>query len=84
MKLKLVKIGNSQGIRIPKSLIEQTGLGPEVEVEVVDNKLVISATHLPRAGWDEAFESMAAAGDDRLVHGAEIQPTRWELDEWQW
>ena len=78
MKTRIVKIGNSQGIRIPKPLIEQTGLSGEVEIGVEDNRLVITGAHRPRAGWPEAFKTMAEAGDDALLDGQQHLPTRWE------
>lgn len=80
----MVQIGNSRGIRIPKPLIEQTGLGPEVEMVVRGNTLVITAATRPRAGWDEAFREMARHDDDRLIEGDALRPTRWDQDEWQW
>ncbi|SRR6266571_2020138 len=82
MKTRIVRIGNSQGIRIPKPLIEQTGLDGDVEVTVRGNTLVISSARQPRAGWAEAFRAMAQHGDDQLID--EAQPTRWDKDEWRW
>ncbi len=38
----------------------------------------------PRAGWDEAFTTMALQGDDALLDGEEIVPTRWDEEEWEW
>ena len=67
MKTRIVRIGNSQGIRIPKLLIEQAGLSGEVEVIVRNNSLVIRAAAHPRAGWAAAFQKMAERGDDRLL-----------------
>jgi antitoxin MazE len=84
MKARLVRIGNSQGIRIPKLLLEQTGLRDEVEIEVEGNRLVISALSHPRAGWDEAFQAMALQGDDALLDGGEPLPTQWDEEEWEW
>jgi antitoxin MazE len=84
MKAHLVRIGNSQGIRIPKPLLEQTGLQDEVEIEVEDQRLVIRAVNNPRAGWDEAFAAMARQGDDVLLDGDELVPTRWDEEEWEW
>jgi antitoxin (DNA-binding transcriptional repressor) of toxin-antitoxin stability system len=49
MKARIVRIGNSQGVRIPKPLLEQTGLADEVELEVEGDCLVIRATGRPRA-----------------------------------
>jgi len=82
MKARIVRIGNSQGIRIPKPLIEQTGLGDEVEIVVRGNALLISPAMRPRAGWAEAFRAMATHGDDKLLD--EARPTHWDKDEWQW
>ena len=82
MKARIVRIGNSQGVRIPKPLIEQTGLGDEVEIVVRGNALVISPAVRPRAGWAEVFRAMATHGDDKLLD--ETRPTRWDEDEWQW
>ncbi len=67
MKTHIVKIGNSQGIRIPKALLEQTGLRGEVTLEVTDNSIVIRRVRRPREGWEAAFTHMAAQGDDRLL-----------------
>jgi antitoxin MazE len=82
MKARIVRIGNSRGIRIPKPLIDQTGLGDDVKIVVQGNTLVISPLDCPRAGWVEAFRAMAAHGDDRLLDA--IRPTRWDEDEWRW
>jgi antitoxin MazE len=84
MKARLIRIGNSQGIRIPKPLLEQTRLRGEVEIEVQDDGLFIRAAGNPRAGWDEAFAAMARQGDDALLDGNELAPTRWDEEEWEW
>jgi antitoxin MazE len=67
MKTHIVRIGNSQGVRIPKPLLEQTGLSGEVEISVQDGSLVIKRAHKPRAGWAKAFKEMAERGDDVLL-----------------
>lgn len=84
IRTRLIKIGNSQGIRIPKTLIEQTGLGDDVEIEVQENQLVVRSAYHPRAGWDEAFRAMAEHGDDRLLDADLLTPTDWDENEWQW
>lgn len=83
MKARLVRIGNSQGIRIPKTIIEQCGLTDEVELAVKDNVLIIAPTRGVRAGWDEAFQAMAEAGDDALLIPDEAGTT-WDEEEWDW
>ena len=84
MKARIVRIGNSKGIRIPKPLIEQTGLNDEVTIEAEGNRLVIRAARRPRAGWADAFQAMAAAGGDRLLDGDASAASEWDRLEWQW
>ena len=84
MKTKIVRIGNSQGIRIPKSLLHQCRLDGPVEIDVRGNQLVVRAASRPRCGWDEAFRAMHQAGDDQLRDREEPSPSRWDQDEWQW
>jgi len=83
MKTRIVRIGNSQGIRIPKPLLEQTGLAGEVELEVQDSTIVIKPVGLPREGWDEAFSEMAERGDDELLDPIVVD-AEWADSEWTW
>lgn len=59
MKSKIVAIGNSQGIRIPKPLLERSGLSGEVELIARDGMLLVRGVKSPRANWAQAFRSMA-------------------------
>lgn len=83
MKTRIVRIGNSQGVRIPKPLLEQTGLQGEVEVEAQGNQLVIRSAERPRRGWDTAFGSMAEGGDDSLLDPDAVS-TAWDDEDWEW
>ncbi|MEP6960875.1 MAG: AbrB/MazE/SpoVT family DNA-binding domain-containing protein [Acidobacteriota bacterium] len=82
MKANLIAIGNSRGVRIPKAVLEQTGLTDEVEMEVRGRQLVIRAARKPRQGWEEAFREMATRGDDALLDAP--TPTTWDKSEWKW
>ena len=84
MKTRIVRIGNSQGIRIPKPLLEQTGLSGEVEIIVRDRSLVIRPMKKPREGWASAFQEMAQRGDDKLLDADVLSLTEWDKDEWEW
>lgn len=84
MKTRIVRIGNSQGIRIPKPLLEQTGLRDEVEVSVQDDALIIRPARKARVGWAEAFQEMARHGDDALLDDAAPSLSSWDQDEWEW
>ena len=83
MKLTLVQIGNSWGIRIPKSLLQQCNFKKSVTVTIVDGNLVLSPDNGPREGWMEAFKQMAQAGDDTLLDSDSIEST-FDKDEWEW
>jgi antitoxin MazE len=84
MKAQLIKIGNSRGIRLPKAVIEQVGLENEVELDVrADEVAIRPAKKKPRQGWAEAFQAMAAAGDDVLLDEP-LPPTQFDEDEWEW
>jgi len=82
IRSKVVKIGNSRGIRIPRTLLEQAGLVDEVEMTVEGNRLIVHAARQPRAGWAVRFAEMSAKGDDRILD--EAAPTQWDEDEWTW
>lgn len=84
MRTSIVRIGNSQGVRIPKIIIEQCRLGPDVELEVENERLIIRSASFPRQGWEERFISMAAAGDDSLLDGELSAQSPWDEEDWQW
>jgi antitoxin MazE len=83
MRTRVVKIGNSKGIRIPKPLLEQSGIADEVDMEIEDGQIVIRAVRHPREGWDAAFAEMAHRGDDRLLDDVPSTST-WDEEEWEW
>lgn len=84
MKTRIFSIGNSQGIRIPKVLLEQTGLAGEVEIRVEDDALVIRPVKKPREGWNEAFRKMALRGEDDLLDELTPSLSNWDEGEWKW
>jgi antitoxin MazE len=84
MKTRIVSIGNSQGIRIPKRLLEQTRLLGEVEISVEANALVIRPINKPRANWATAFQQMAQRGDDTLLDDVAPSLSGWDENEWEW
>jgi len=84
MRASIVRIGNSQGIRIPKVVLEQTQLKGEVELEVRDQQILIRAVRKPRQDWGRKFRLMAEKGDDRLLDSHVVGQTSWDKEEWQW
>lgn len=85
MKTRIIQIGNSQGIRIPKVLLEQSGLGEEVQLEVARRQIIIRPARRARQGWAEAFRAMAERGDDNLLDKQSLATqSRWDEAEWTW
>ena len=84
MKTRIVKIGNSRAVRLPKPLLEESGLGEEVELTVEGNRIVIAPSDHPRSGWDAAFAAMAAHDDALLLDASDLPSTKWEETEWTW
>ena len=82
VKLKIVQIGNSQGVRLPKLLLAQCGIKKEVEVEAVDGAIVLRPIKKLRAGWDLSFAEMAKQGDDTLLIPA--LENSFDESDWQW
>ena len=79
IRTRLVKIGNSQGIRIPK-IVHMTDT---IELEVQDDQLVVRSSTTSRNGWAEQFQQMVVRGDDQLLD-AESTLTTWDETEWEW
>lgn len=84
MKTKLIRIGNSRGVRIPKSLLLQTRLGEEFEMIAVKDEIVLRPSRRPREGWEEKFRGMSSRGDDRLLDNAAAVATDFDRNEWEW
>jgi antitoxin MazE len=84
VKTRIVKIGNSQGIRIPKLLLEQTSLGDEVELELLQGQIVVRPAYHVRHRWEEAFKAMAERRDDELLDGDVLTSITWDEEGWEW
>ena len=84
MKTRIVRIGNSQGLRLPRPLLDLAGFATdaEVEVEARAGELVVRPLHGVRAGWADAFARMARDGDDTLLDPPVA--TDFDESEWQW
>jgi antitoxin MazE len=82
MKLELTRIGNSRGIRIPKPLIEQCGLGDVVEVRVLPEGLVITPHRSPRHGWRDEFA--LAFQPERDLLSDQAHANAFDRRDWKW
>ena len=85
MTTQIVKIGNSQGIRIPKILLDQSGITGEVELKVEKRQIIISPRKAIRHNWEDAFRTMSDNKDDNLIDGdATLNQSSWDATEWEW
>jgi antitoxin MazE len=82
MKASVVRIGNSRGIRIPKTVLDECGIAEEVDLKVEKRRIILEPVKArPRSGWAESFREMRVKGDDRLLLPDGIDA---ELKDWNW
>lgn len=79
MKSRLVRIGNSRGVRLAKPLLEQAGLEDEIELRVEPGAIIITAAVSPRAGWAAAAAKYGSAG---LLDAPSA--TTFDDEGWEW
>lgn len=82
MKAHIVRIGNSKGIRLPKTLLQEAQLDDEVELQAEPGRILISKAAKPRAGWAESAQRMCEQDEDHLLDPP--TPTRFDKEEWKW
>ena len=82
MKSRIVRIGNSRGIRLPKVLLDEAQLSEEVELEAEPGRIIIRTGNRPRVGWAAADRRMREQNEDRLLDP--ITSTRFDEREWKW
>lgn len=81
MIFSVVPIGNSQGIRLPKALLEQCHITDKVQVEVTGDKITLRPVKEPREGWDEQMKLMHSRGEDTLLVPDGIDS---DFSDWEW
>jgi len=86
VRQRIVRIGNSRGVRLPSSMLAEAQLaeGDEVEVSAEVGQIVLRRARRPREGWSEHFAEMAKHGDDRLIDGDQLTASTWDAAEWEW
>ena len=86
VRQRIVRIGNSRGVRLPASMLAEAQLaeGDEVELSAEVGQIVVRQVRKPRAGWAEQFAAMAQHGDDKLLDGDQLTASSWDVTEWEW
>jgi antitoxin MazE len=81
VKVDIVPIGNSRGVRIPKAMLEQCGFDRSADIVAEDGRLILRPTVAVRQGWEDAFRRMAELQDDRLL---DTPAPAFDGAEWTW
>ncbi|MBF0238694.1 MAG: AbrB/MazE/SpoVT family DNA-binding domain-containing protein [SAR324 cluster bacterium] len=82
IKTQIVRIGNSQGIRLSKAIMKQCHLSREVLLEPHDDALVIKPVKTTRKDWNKQFQEMALNHEDTMLEPS--VSTQWDQEEWVW
>jgi len=82
MKARLVRIGGSRGLLLPRAFIEKAGIKDEVEVTLREGALVVKSTEHPRAGWEAAVNLLLERGEDHVIE--ETPVLRFDDRAWKW
>jgi antitoxin MazE len=81
----LIRIGNSQGVRIPKAIIEQAQLDEkELTFKVIENGLLIQPVKKPRQGWREQFESALHSQESGGIDHEWLNAPLVDDEDWEW
>ena len=81
MEIQVVKIGNSKGIRLSKTLLERYNIRDKLEIIFEKDYLILKPVSKPRSGWEEAFKEMHDNKDDQLLFEDVFQDEN--LEEWK-
>ena len=81
MEVSIIKIGNSKGIRLSKTLLEKYHIRDSVDLILEKGQIIIKPLHRPRKGWESAFKEMNANEDDKLHFDDVLEDEN--LEEWK-
>jgi antitoxin MazE len=81
MEVSVIKIGNSKGIRLSKTLLDKYNIKDTVDLSLEKGQIVIKPLSAPRKGWEKAFQAMSENGDDGLLINDIFEDE--ELEEWK-
>ena len=81
MEVAVIKIGNSKGIRLSKTLLDKYNIKESVDLIFEKGQIVIKPISRPRKGWEKAFREMNENGDDKLLMDDVFDDE--SLEEWK-
>ncbi|MCP4719282.1 MAG: AbrB/MazE/SpoVT family DNA-binding domain-containing protein [Desulfobacteraceae bacterium] len=81
----LIRIGNSQGVRIPKAIIEQAQLeNKELVFKISDDGLLIQPLQKPRKGWKEEFDKILKVEETDSIDQEWLDAQLTDDEDWEW
>ena len=81
MEISVIKIGNSKGFRLSKTLIDKYNIKDKVELILEKGYIILKPIATPRKGWDKQFQKMSTEGDDQLLFDDVFDDEN--LEEWK-
>lgn len=81
MEVSIIKIGNSKGFRLSKTILERYNITDKIELILEKGQIIIRPILKPRKGWDKAFQNMHENGDDQLLMDDVFEDEN--FDEWK-
>lgn len=81
MEVSIIKIGNSKGFRLSKTILERYNITDKVELILEKEQIILRPISEPRKGWDKAFQQMHENGDDQLLMNDVFEDEN--FDEWK-
>lgn len=67
METAIIKIGNSKGVRLSKTILEKYNIKDKVEMILEQGQIILKPIDSPRKDWDKAFQKMRENSDDCLL-----------------
>jgi antitoxin MazE len=80
MEVSIIKIGNSKGLRLTKSILDRYNITDKIELILEKGQIILRPISEPRKGWDKAFQKMQENGDDQLLMNDVFEDEN--FDEW--
>jgi len=81
MEVSIIRIGNSKGIRLSKTILEKYNIREKVHLILEKGYIIIKPVAKPRRGWEKAFKAMHKNGDDKLLYNDVFEDEN--LEEWK-
>ena len=67
METSIIKIGNSKGLLLSKSILEQYNINDKIEVILEKGQIILKPIKKPRKNWEASFKQMRKENDDQLL-----------------